>query len=730
MNRRRAALPGRDRGAGAERRSLPASAPDEQLMKTFIISFLIFLLLGAVGLAGLLQIVGRDLPSPAHLQAITPATKTRVLDRNGHLIGEFYRENRTLVGLEEIPESLVDAFIAVEDRRFWDHWGVDPAGIARASLKNMSSMSTRQGASTITQQLARNLFLTFDQTLSRKIKEAVLALRIEQNYSKREILEMYLNQIYFGDGAYGVQAAARRFFGKDVGDLTLAESSLLAGLPRNPRDYSPRRHPEAALRRRGIVLRSMVDCGYITEAAADSAGTDSLDVVAAPLPLDNAPYFMEMVRQHLESEYGSSAIYEGGLTVHTTLDLGLQQEAERELENHLTSLEKRLRLKNTRARYLAEREEGKSPPPDYLQGAALVLDAESGAMLALAGGRSFEESNFNRVTSAMRQPGSAFKPFIYLAAIQKGFYPSYTLMDAPVVYFERGQPPYRPLNYDREFRGPVTLRYALSKSLNVPTVKLQEEVGTAAVIQAARAAGIETPIPQFRSIALGSAEVTLEGITYAYAVFANNGIQVEPYFITKIEDRAGNVLREFRPVRREVLPAAPVGILDNMLETAMDEGTGAPARAMGFTRPAAGKSGTTDDYTDAWYVGFTPQVITGVWVGFDKHVTIGRGMTGSVAALPIWTKLMETASENLPPREFEMPEGVVTREICEETGLPASPFCPSTKREIFLERNVPSETCYLHTSTFDIDRRERWLDLRKRQDWSKEKEEERRIGNR
>ena len=699
-------------------------------MKTFIISFLIFLLLGGLGLTGLLKIVGRDLPSPAHLQVITPATKTRVLDRQGHLIGEFYRENRTLVSLDEIPPNLVNAFISVEDRRFWDHWGVDPAGIARASLKNMASLRTRQGASTITQQLARNLFLTFDQTLSRKVKEAVLALRIEQNYSKREILEMYLNQIYFGDGAYGVQAAARRFFGKDVGDLSLAQSALLAGLPRNPRDYSPRRHPEAALNRRAVVLRSMTDCGYVSAEQAEAATADTLDVVAAPLPLDNAPYFMEMVRQHLEGEYGNGAIYEGGLTVYTTLDLPLQQEAERALENHLVDLEKRLKVKNTRAHFLAEREEGKSPPLDYLQGAAVVLDAESGAILALAGGRSFEESNFNRATSAMRQPGSAFKPFIYLAAIQKGFYPSYTLMDAPVVYFERGQPPYRPQNYDREYRGPVTLRYALSKSLNVPTIKLQEEVGTAAVIEAARTAGIETPIPRFRSIALGSAEVTLKDLVYAYAVFANNGIQVEPYFITRIEDRSGQLLREFRPVRREVLPAAPVGILDNMLATVMNEGTGAAARSMGFTRPAAGKSGTTDDYTDAWFVGFTPQVVTGVWIGYDKKVTIGRGMTGSAAALPVWTKLMEAATRDLPVASFEMPEGVVVREICEETGLPASPFCPTTKREIFLERNVPSETCYLHTSTFDLDRRERWLDLRRRQDWSKEKEEERRIDNR
>jgi len=698
-------------------------------MKAFLLSLTTFMLLAVLGLAVVLEVAGRDLPSPAHLQAITPATKTRVLDRHGKLIGEFYRENRVLVRLEDTPKDLVDAFIATEDRRFWDHWGMDLAGVGRAVVKNILSFRVREGASTITQQLARNLFLTHEQTFSRKVKEAVLALRIEQSYSKDEILEMYLNQIYFGGGAYGIQAAARGFFGKGVKDLTLGECALLAGLPRNPRGYSPYRHPEAAKRRRDLVLRSMKDCGFITEEQATAARAESLNVAATPLSPDNAPYFMEMVRQFLEKEFGTEAIYEGGLTVHTTLDLDWQQEAEKILENRVTDLEKATKAKETREKYLEAKEKNEVPPMDYLQAAALVVDTQTGAVRVLIGGRSFEESNFNRVLSAHRQPGSAFKPFIYLTAIEKGYYPSYMVMDAPVVFYERGQEPWRPRNYDREFRGPVTLRTALMKSINIPTIKVQEEIGTAAVIHTAHQAGITTPIPEFRSIALGTAEVTLRDITYAYAVFANNGIRVEPLTITRVEDRSGNVLREFRPIQREVLDAAPVAILDSMMQSVMDHGTGASARSMGFTLPAAGKTGTTDDYSDAWFVGFTPKTATGVWVGYDKPKPIGHSMTGTRAALPIWTDIMNVVTKGQEPTAFEMPEGVVRREVCDDTGLPATSSCPNTHMELFLKDQVPSEMCYLHGTSLDLRGRERWQDLQPRtKDWSQESEEERHVG--
>jgi penicillin-binding protein 1A len=693
-------------------------------MRGFLLSFFLFLLFSILGFVALLKIAGHDLPSPSHLQAYTPAVKTRVYDRHGRPVGDFYRENRILVTLEDTPRDLVNAFIAVEDRSFRDHWGIHLPSVMRAVVRNVVSFRVRQGASTITQQLARNLFLTHEQTWTRKIREAVLAVRIEQSYSKDEILEMYLNQIYFGDGAYGIQSAARGFFGKDVEDLSLSECALLAGLPRNPRGYSPFRHPDAAKRRRGLVLTSMEECGFIDEARADSARNTELRIAASPLNPDHAPYFMEMVRQFLEKEVGSESIYEGGLTVYTTLDLDWQSQAEKALEDEMVRLEKETRTKQNRATYLEARDKGKNPVLEYLQGAALVFDAETGSIRVLIGGRSFDESNFNRATSALRQPGSAFKPFIYLTAIQKGYYPSYVVLDAPVVFYVPGQEPWRPLNYDREFRGPVNLRFALQKSLNVPTIKIQEEIGTPDVIRTARIAGIHTPIPEFRSIALGTAEVTLKDLVYAYGVFANGGIRVEPYFVTRIEDQSGNVIRDYKPIQREVLDAAPVAILNSMLQSVLDHGTGAGARSNGFLLPAAGKTGTTDDYSDAWFVGYTPKTVTGVWVGYDKPRTIGGGMSGTRAALPLWTRIMKTVTAGDEGKSFEIPEGVVVRSVCPDTGLPATARCPSPIPELFLAGQVPAERCNLHSGS------SRYRDRKRDLDWSHEKEEERRLDSR
>jgi penicillin-binding protein 1A len=681
---------------------------------------------GAIALVAVFAIGGRDLPSPARLHAIRPAQKTQVYDIHGEIIGEFFREDRSLVPLDRIPDHLVRAFVAVEDRRFWTHWGVDLAGIARAASQNLVSGRIRQGASTITQQLARNLFLTHEQTVTRKIKEAVLALRIEQAYSKDEILEMYLNQIYFGEGAYGVQAAARNFFGKLVSDLTLGESAMLAGLPRNPRGYSPTRHRERAHHRRDVVLASMEDCGFITREQFEQAAAESVHVVAEPVGVaGNAPHLLEMIRQHLEASYGSEAIYEEGLVVQTTLDLGLQREAERILEEELQRLEKATRAKRTREAYRARVDAGETGRTDYLQGAVLVMDAASGAIRTLIGGRSFSESAYNRAVNAQRQPGSAFKPFVYLAAIEKGFYPSYMVMDSPVVFYETGGREWRPRNYDREYRGPVTLRQALNKSLNVPTVKLQEEISPEAVIRAARSAGITSRLPAYRSIALGTAEVSLLELTTAYGVFANDGIKAEPYYISRITDRAGNVLEESRPRRAEVLPSDSVGLLNNMLSSVMNSGTGAPARAQGFTLPAAGKTGTADDYADAWFLGFTPRIVAGVWVGYDLLKPIGHGMTGTQAALPIWTQVMKRATLGDEPIEFTVPPEMREVTVCTDTGLPAAPDCPEQTSEFFLEGSIPTENCYLHGTFIDLQLRERWENIRGQEDWNQAEEEKR-----
>jgi len=693
-------------------------------MRVFLGSFLLLMILGAASLWSVIHFGGRDLPSTARLHAISPAVKSRVYDKDDRLIGEFFREDRVLVTLEKVPPTLIDAVIAVEDRRFYDHWGVDVTGIARAAGRNVTrSRGGWQGGSTITQQLARNLFLTHRQTVGRKVKEAVLSLRIEQTYSKDEILEMYLNQIYFGEGAYGVQAASRNFFGKDVWDLDLAECATLAGIPRNPSGYNPRRHPERCRQRRDVVLAAMEADERIGHDLRTRAEAESLRVGSTPASPTNAPYFMEMVRQWLENRYGSEAIYEDGLEVHTTLDLPLQQEAEHDLEAQLHSLEVQLKKRETRESYLMRAAAGEKPDIDYLQGAVMVVDAPSGAMLAVVGGRSFEDSPFNRATQAMRQPGSAIKPFVFLTAIERGFYPSYILMDTPVVFYEPGQDPWRPRNYDREFRGPVSLRYALQKSLNVPTIKLQEEFGPRAVIETVRATGVESPMPPYRSIALGTAEVTLQELTYAYAVFANGGIRAEPQFITRVEDQAGTVLDEFLPRRSEVLAPEPVAILDDMMESVMDEGTGAGARSEGFTLPAGGKTGTTDDYSDAWFMGYTPRITTGVWVGYDLKKPIGHGMTGAAAALPIWTDVMKAATQGDEPTDFEIPDGVVRLEVCSETGLPASPECPLGEMELFLADKVPTQKCYLHGAYMDVKLRERWDTYRDVKDWGAMEEE-------
>ncbi|NNF05562.1 MAG: PBP1A family penicillin-binding protein [Candidatus Eisenbacteria bacterium] len=688
-------------------------------MRVFLSSFLLFMILGGATLVGLFKTAGKDLPSPARLSVIRPPLKTTVFDKDNLILGEFFREDRSLVDLDEVPQDLIQAFIAVEDRRFWEHWGVDVIGVARAAGKNVTSGSIRGGGSTITQQLARNLFLNHQQNMSRKIKEALLSLRIEQTYSKEEILEMYVNQIYFGEGAYGVQAAAQNYLGKDVQDLTLGECALLAGLPRNPRDYTPRKHPERALRRRSVVLKSMLDFGVITAEQKAAAEAESLAVVPAPQRISNASYIMEMVRIELEERYGSEAVWEEGLTIYTTFDPDLQKKNEELLEKYLASLEKSTKAEHSRTNYLENIDEYKDKEPDYLQGAIMVVDPSTGEMRSVVGGRDFQESQFNRAVQAHRQPGSAFKPFVFLAGIEQGFYPSYMMMDSPVEFKDNGKL-WKPRNYDRDYRGPVTLRYSLQKSLNVPTVKLMEEVTPQAVIRLAKAAGIQSRIPAYRSISLGTAEVTLQELAYAYAVFANGGVRVEPYFIRRIEDRQGNILLENSTTRSEVLDPVSVGLLNNMMTSVMDEGTGFAARRSGFTKPAAGKSGTTDEYGDAWFLGFTPNVVAGVWVGYDMLQPIGSGMSGSKAALPIWTEVMKAATQSHKSIDLEIPDGIIELLVCEDTGLPATEDCPLPKAEYFLEDKLPNDTCYLHGAFLDIPIRDRWGSVGNKDGWNKD----------
>ena len=664
------------------------------------LSLVVVAIFGCAGVVfGLVQWLRRDLVTPRSLAAIQPPVKTLVFDAKGRVLHEFYKENRAQVPLRHIPRHLVNATIATEDRSFYQHWGIDLWGIGRAALTDLIHLRRSQGGSTITQQLARNVFLTHERTFDRKLKEIALAIEIERNYSKEQILEMYLNQIYYGDGAYGVEAAAKTYFHKEVRELTLGECALLAGLPANPSVYSPRRRPQAARARREKVLRNMLVTRAISQLEYQNSVDAPLGVTPVRYSNDLAPYFVEMVRLHLDEKYGSNAVYEGGLRVYTTLDLDLQQLAERAIEKQMQALETELKLRARRENFTppatdSTRAAARTP---YLQSALVAMDPRTGHIRALVGGRDWNHSNFNRATQALRQPGSAFKPFVYVAAIDNGFHPTDVIVDEPVSFpgGTNGQP-YQPLNYDRRFRGAVTLRYALQQSINIPAIKLLRKVGTSLVASYARRMGIRSPIGQNLSLALGTSEVSLLDLTTAYGVFANRGIRNDPLFILKVEDKNGTVLEKDAPHPVEVLSEETASVMTSMLQSVVDHGTGYPARVRGLTCPAAGKTGTMDEYQDAWFVGFTPGLVAGVWVGYDQKRSIGAGMTGARAALPAWTDFMVGATRGRPPEDFPLPVGTTTRDICAETGMLATTACPSVTTEMFGEGAEPTEYCTMH----------------------------------
>jgi penicillin-binding protein 1A len=654
--------------------------------------------------------LSRDLPSPALLESIEPTIGTTVYDRNGEILHDFHRENRVVVGLDQVSPYFVEAIIATEDREFRRHWGVDVLAIARAALTNLRAGQVVQGASTVTQQLARSLFLSPEVSMRRKAKEALLAVRIEQTYSKDRILELYLNQIYFGDGAYGVEAAATSLFGKHASELTVGEAALLAGLPKNPSGYSPRRHPERARSRRSVVLAGMLAGGAITEEEAAVADTSAIDVTPREDEVKLGAYFIEHVRREVIAKYGAEALYAGGLRIFTTLDINLQAVAEQKLEERLERLETEYGFPDKRG---AEYDLDSLDYIPYVQGALLAVDVSTGGILAMIGGRDFSESSFNRATQAPRQPGSGFKPFVYTAAIDGGFSPADTIMDAPIVIGGAGTPlvlegtdppieeatDWAPVNYEREFHGEVRLRYALKRSINIPAVKLTMMVGPETVAAYAHDMGIRTRLPEIYSIALGSAEVRLLDMVRAYAVLANQGILLEPYAVERIEDRNGRVLEMHSAVSREVIPAQTAYVVTNMLSSVLDSGTGWAARAWGFQHPAAGKTGTTNDYTDAWFVGFTPRIACGVWVGFDDRHTLGSKMTGARVALPAWTEFMKAAHADLPKEPFPVPPGIVTRRICAASGELATTNCPDVIEEVFIEGTEPLRSCTVHGIT-------------------------------
>jgi penicillin-binding protein 1A len=595
-----------------------------------------------------LAILPRSLPSVTQLESIEPSVGSRIYDETDELITEFHVERRIFVPLGQMPPALKQAIIATEDARFYSHLGVDPMGIARAVYQNFRRGRIVEGGSTITQQLAKVLFLTPDRSLERKLKEAVLAVELERRYSKDRILEIYLNQIYFGHGAFGVEAASRTFFGKGVSELSPGECALLAGLPKAPATYSPFDHPDAAKRRRVIVLTRMVDTGAIRAEQAKRLGESALSLVPPERRRTTGQYYLEYVQQYLEAQYGPDLVFKGGLHVYTTLSPAMQLKAEAALREGLRTLE-------TRRASLAGKD---AAAPERPEGALLSLEPQTGYIRAMVGGYDFFKSEFNRAVQARRQPGSAFKPFVYIAALETGLTPASIVDDSPVQYpFGANGKIWKPDNYDRKFRGPITYQQALEESINVAAIKVQERIGVRRTVDVARRLGVESPLHENLSIALGTSDLTLLEMTSAYGTLANQGVWVKPTAIRYVLDAQRKMLEENVPQGRQALPPDLAYVMTHMLQGTIERGTGQAAKALG--RPAAAKTGTTNDYSNAWFIGFTPHLATGVWVGYDKPRSLGKDETGSRVAVPIWTAFMKEALHGSPVEDFPIPEGIV-----------------------------------------------------------------------
>ncbi len=609
-------------------------------------------------------------PDVGELKTYHPLNATKVYDRENHLIGEYAIERRNSIPSEKIPPLIKAAFIAAEDARFFSHKGIDFSGILRALMTDVTKMRFSQGGSTITQQLVKLLYLSPEKSVKRKVLEMLLAIKVERKLSKEEILYLYLNQIYLGNGSYGIDAASFAYFGKEPGKLSLGEIALLASLPKSPGFYSPYRHLGRALIRRKYVLGRMAEDKYITKYDAR---------IAAALPLKLAErgkkkrssYFIEYVRTYLLKKYGYDMLYKGGLRVHTTLSPKLQKLADTSVREWVEKLEEKIQKRY--ASGLANRKtvnpviEGMGASRT-LQGALLSMDLETGEILAMVGGRDYSESQFNRALQSRRQPGSAFKPVIYTSAVENGYTPADLIDDIPVEYVRSDEENWRPSNYDNRFLGEITLREALAHSRNLATVRLLDRIGIGTTIKTARKLGISEAIPEDLSIALGSVSLSLLELCRAYATIGNRGMRPKPIFIREVNDKRGNVLERNDPeLEKEISPESAY-IMTYMLQEVIRSGTGRRARFLGNN--LAGKTGTTNNFVDAWFVGYSPKVLTGVWVGFDTPVSMGKGNTGAIAALPIWTRYMKKAIQKYPSRGFRIPPGIVFAKIDPKNGKP------------------------------------------------------------
>ncbi|MBI3815031.1 MAG: PBP1A family penicillin-binding protein [Nitrospinae bacterium] len=763
--------------------------------------------------------VYRNLPDVMTLKNYKPNLITEVYDDDGKLISEFYIERRVLLPLNKMPPLMKLATIAVEDDQFYKHKGFNFKRIVGAMWSNIKAGGVVEGGSTITQQITKTMFLTPERTLFRKLREAILATRIEENFSKDEILEIYLNQIYYGHSAYGVEAAALVYFGRHINELSLPEMAIIAALPRSPKRYSPYLSPENAKSRRNHVLRRMESLRFITSEEAERAAASDFKLKERQDRRNRAPYFAEYIRQYVEDKYGSSGLYKGGLKVYTTLKLDFQEAAEYAVKEGLLEIDKRLgyrgslgniklypeevidwkrvedielknfpdgrekteglkagnrvvgvvtdtttekvfvslkavdpqldsgdtkgvihlqnmawahkydpsvdalsfgKIKNAKevlktgdiidVRILEEQGARGKPAPasskqggqgasggiklaleqePLVQGALLCIDPSTGFVRAMVGGYDFERSKFNRSIQSQRQPGSAFKPIIYSASFEKGFTPASIFIDSPVIFEEKDEENWKPANFEEKFYGPTTLRIALTHSRNVITVKLLQSMGVKHAMEFARRLGIKSYLTSDLSLALGTSGVTLLELTSAYGVFANKGMRTEPVAIKTISDKDGNILEENKPFTEKAISEELSYITTNILQSVVQEGTGWRAKALG--RPVAGKTGTTNNYMDAWFVGYTPDIVAGVWVGMDRDEPVGKNETGARAASPLWVSFMERVLKKMPVKNFQVPAGIVFAKVDKKTGLLATPETSDIALECFLDGTEPTE---------------------------------------
>ncbi len=765
-------------------KKIPSRATNNGIWSTFLLFTVTLTVVVLLGISGYVFYLMAKLPRVDRLTDYKPPIVSQVFGDDGTLVGEFYLERRIVVPVNKMPRKLIQAFVSAEDSNFYFHKGIDYLGIIRAAFKNIISMSKKEGASTITQQVAKSMLLSPEKKFSRKIKEAILAKRMEERLSKDEILYLYLNQIYLGSGSYGVQAASENYFGKNVEQLNLAEIAMLAGLPKAPNTYSPIKHLDKARERQRYVLERMATEGYITPVEAEHAR--NTPIVLQPMKKVNneeSAYFLEFLRIQLDKKYGEDQLYKGGLKIYTTMNAGMQRAAYESLRKGLKEVDKRQGFRGP-TKYLGESEvesfcskvedtvdsatlksgetyqgvvvgfnpgkgdalvrvggrngilarkdmawAGKvnminrygkpekgqkgltlgsvievsvvSPETDKegaqfaldqtpeVQAALVAIDPRSGAVKAMVGGYDFKKSQFNRSIQAKRNAGSAFKPIIYAAALDKGLTPATIIEDAPVEYPDGAGGLWKPQNYDHEFRGPVTMREALTYSINIVSVKIMEQIGAQYAAEYATKLGFTTPIPANLALALGAASVSPFEMTSAYTVFANKGVLTPQYYITRVTDTDGTTLETPpTPVPVPVISPETAYVITNLMQSVVSSGTGHRASIIG--RPVAGKTGTTNGAKDAWFIGYIPQLVTGVWVGYDQERSLGAGGSGGQAAAPIWGDFMQKAILSLPAEDFTAPENISFVLINPRSGNLAKDGSAGAVMECFIKGTEPT----------------------------------------